>query len=105
MAMRSTADCRCGLVVRPVRRCERGQQRVDHPRHRRLAVGARDVDRRIPALRRAEQLHQRRDAGRARFELGLRPPLIEQMLDLEQRRDLVRGRDRARSSQSTPAWR
>ncbi|SKW39206.1 Uncharacterised protein [Mycobacteroides abscessus subsp. abscessus] len=21
MAMRSTADCRCGLVVRPVRRC------------------------------------------------------------------------------------
>ena len=63
---------------------ERGQQCVDHPRHRRLAVGARDVDRRIAALRRTEQLHQRRDAGRPRLHLGFRPTLIEQMLDLKQ---------------------
>ena len=63
MEMRSTADCRCGLVVRPVRRCKRGQQRVDHPGHRRLAVGAGDVDRRVAALRRAEQSPSARRSG------------------------------------------
>ena len=61
---------------------ERGEQRVDHPGHRRLAVGAGDVDRRVAALRRAEQLHQRRDAGRARLQFRFRPTLVEQVLDL-----------------------
>ena len=61
---------------------ERGQQCIDHPGHRRLAVGARDVDRRVAALRRAEQLHQRRDAGRARLQFRFRPTLVEQVLDL-----------------------
>ena len=56
---------------------QRGEQRVDHPRHRRLAVGAGDVDRRVAALRRAEQVHQRRDAGERRLDLGFRPTLVE----------------------------
>ena len=60
-----------------------GQQRVDHARHRRLAVGACDVNGRVTALRRSEQFHQRGDARGARFELGLRPTLVQDVLDLE----------------------
>ena len=81
---------------------QRDQQGIDDARHRCLAVGTGDVDRRIRALRRTEQLHQGRDAGRARFDLGLRPTLVEQVLDLQQCRDLVgsrlRGGHRARRS-------
>ena len=70
---------------------QRGHQRVDHPRHRGLTVGAGDVDRRIGQLRRAEQVHQCADPGQARLDFGFRPALIQQVLDLQQGRDLVRG--------------
>ena len=65
MAIRSTADCRCGLVVRPVRCPNAVSRGVDHPSDRRLAVRACDVDARIAQLRAAQQLHQRRDPCRA----------------------------------------
>ena len=71
---------------------ERGQQRIDHPRDRGLAVGAADVDGRIVALRGAEQLHQHFHPGRRGDRLALRPALIEQVVHLQQRRDLVEGR-------------
>ena len=71
---------------------ERGEQRVDHPGHRRLAVRAADVDARVTTLRGAQDLHQCRDARGAGLDLGLRPALIEQVLDLQQCGDLVRRR-------------
>ena len=71
---------------------ERAQQGVDHAGHRRLAVGSGDMDARVVVLRRAEQFHQRLNPRGAGFELGLRPPPIEQVLHLEQRGDLVEGR-------------
>ena len=43
---------------------ELAQQRVDHPRRRRLAVGAGEVDDGHGALRRAQQVHQGVDAVR-----------------------------------------
>ena len=84
---------------------QRGDQRVDHPRHRGLAVGARDVDRRIAQLRRAEQIHQRADPGQARLDAGLRPALIQQVLDLQQGRDLVRGGSQSGDRLPSPAVR
>ena len=60
---------------------QRGEQRVDHARHRRLAVGAGDVDRRVGALRRPEQVHQRRDPGERRLDLRFRPTFVEFGLD------------------------
>ena len=42
-------------------------------------------------LRRAEQVQQCADPGQARLDLGFRPALVQQMLDLQQGRDLVRG--------------
>ena len=74
-----------------------GQQGVDHPGDGGFAVGSRHVDGRIVVLRRAENVHQRRDTRQRRFDLGLGPALVEQMLDLKQRRDLVRCRSRRRS--------
>ncbi|SHW43243.1 Uncharacterised protein [Mycobacteroides abscessus subsp. abscessus] len=38
------------------------QERVDHPGHRGLAVGTRNMDARIRALRRAQQFHEGHDA-------------------------------------------
>jgi hypothetical protein len=61
---------------------ERREQCIDHPRHRRLAVCSGDVDRWIPELWRAEHLHQRGDARRARLQFRFRPTLVEEMLDL-----------------------
>ena len=66
--MRSTADCRCGLVVRPVRRCSA----VSRESISRVT----DVLPLVPAtwmlgyaaLRRPEQLHQRDDARGAGLE-------------------------------------
>ena len=60
---------------------------------------------RVAALRRAQQLHQRRDAGGARLDLGLRPALVQQVLHLKQRRDLVRCRSGRFGSQSMPSCR
>ncbi|ETB48559.1 dihydrofolate synthase, partial [Mycobacterium avium 11-0986] len=59
-----------------------------------LAVGARDVDGRVGALRRAQQVQQCADPGQAGLDLGLRPALVQQVFDLQQRGDLVRGGDR-----------
>jgi hypothetical protein len=52
---------------------ETAQQLVDHPRRRRLAVGARDLDDRHRAVRRTQQVHQRRDAAQRGLQPALRP--------------------------------
>src|SRR5690606_18374772 len=53
------------------------EQRLDHPRGRALAVGARDVDHRIRALRIAEQVRQSGDPRQRRLDLGLGPTPVE----------------------------
>ena len=80
--IRSVIDSRCGLVNRPDAQAERDDQRLDHPRGRGLAVGAGEVDRRVGALRVAEQLHERLDAVQGRVELGLGPAAQQRVLDL-----------------------
>src|ERR1700736_3884460 len=47
------------------------------------------MNRRVAALRRAEQIQQRGDPGEARLDLGFRPALVQKVLDLQQRGDLV----------------
>ena len=46
------------------------------------------MDTRIAALRRAEQVHQRTDAGGARFESSFPPALVEEVFDLEEFGDI-----------------
>ena len=58
---------------RPTRRPKPAQQLVDHPRRRRLAVGAGHLDDGHRAVRRTEQVDQRVDAGQRRLEPALRP--------------------------------
>ena len=69
---------------------QRRQQCVDHARDGGLAVGAGHVDARVAPLRRAEKLEQCTDAGGARVEFRFGPTLVEQVLDLQQRRHLIR---------------
>ena len=70
---------------------ERGQQGVDHPRHRGLAVGTRDMDAGVGPLRVVQQFHQRDDPVRRRLDPGFRPTLVQQVFDLQQCGDLVGG--------------
>ena len=62
---------RAGEAAHP--QAEAAQQLVDHPRRRRLAVGAGDLDDGHRAVRRAQQVDQRVDAGQRRLEPALRP--------------------------------
>ena len=61
---------------------QRAQQRVDHARGRRLAVGAGQVDDGVAALRVAEQLGERADPVERRLEPGLGPAGQQGVLDL-----------------------
>ena len=61
---------------------QRPQQGVDHPRGRRLAVGAGQVDDRVGALRVAEQLGEGADPVERRLEPGLGPAGQQGVLDL-----------------------
>ena len=70
----------CGPAGPPI---QSGQQRIDHPGDRGLAVGAGDVNAGITELRGAEQFHQCRYAGRTGLEFGFRPTLVKQMLNLK----------------------
>ena len=58
------------------------QQPLDHPRGRRLAVGAGDVDDREGALGVAQQLHHRGDAVQRRLEVVLGGAGEDRLLDL-----------------------
>ena len=70
MLIRSRTVSRCGLVTgRFAGPCAR-QQRVDHPGHRRLAVGAGHVHGRVGPLRAAQQIQQRLNAA----AIGDEPP-------------------------------
>ena len=60
---------------------EPAQQLVDHPRRRRLAVGAGHLDDGYRAVRGAEQVDQRADAGQGRVEPALRPAGEQLFLD------------------------
>jgi hypothetical protein len=59
-------------------------QRVDHPGHRRLAVGAGDVDDRERAVRVTQQAGQHRDPVQRRADLMLRTPGVDLELGLAQ---------------------
>ena len=61
---------------------ERPEQRVDHPRRRRLAVRAGEVDHRVAVLRVAEQLGEGADPVERRLHPGLGPPREQGVLDL-----------------------
>jgi hypothetical protein len=59
-----------------------GQQRIQHPGHRRLAVRARNVQHRITPLRRTEQIYQRRDPNQRWFDPAFRPTTVQVSLNL-----------------------
>src|SRR3954452_2835504 len=80
--LRHRLQMRARIATRPD--AELAQQRVDHSRSCRLAVGAGDVDRGIAALRRAQQVEQVSVAVEVR-DHPAREPLLERLLNAGQR--------------------
>ena len=89
MPMRSRTVSRWGRVKRPVRRPKAREQGVDHGGRRRLAVRPGHVDRRVAALRVAEQVQHRLHSVQRRLDLRLRRPADQ--LDLQRQQPVGLG--------------
>src|SRR4029077_18652892 len=70
--------------ITPGAQSERIKNLFDHPRRGRLAVGPREVNRAVAALRFAEQVDERGNAFLRRVDASLAPPAGDLRLDLSE---------------------